>query len=302
MEKIIFFSHAHRGDICISRPFVNQIIKELNIDFGYAHFWGDYLLRDMNIEYIDIDKVSILSDKRHVSNFVSDGILYINTWIGNYFSFSKPGYGECTLKTTYDVVYVEMFEFIKNIFKVNIELKNIYEYFPTIDYSHFNTHKVDEFVGNNSAKKNVLLCNGPALSGQCEYNGDMEEIIEFLSKKYKDITFITTHKINCNNQNVKYTGDIIQSEGPDLNEISYLSKFCDIIVGRSSGPFIFTNIKDNIFNQNKSFLCFGKKVTDCLPYGMDLECEFIFQYFSNDNTLNELTETISGLIENEKTV
>jgi hypothetical protein len=96
---------------------------------------------------------------------------------------------------------------------------------------------------------------------------------------------------------VKYTGDIIKVENSDLNEISYLSTFCDIIVGRSSGPFTFSNVKENIFDGNKAFLCFGEKETDCLPYFLDINCEFIFQKFTLGSQLNEITDTIVELIE-----
>lgn len=298
MKKIIFFNHAHRGDVFISRAFLTHIMENIYIEFSYAHYWGEYLLRDMNIGYIDIDKESILSDKRQVGNFISDNVLYINTWIGNYFDHSKPRYGECNLKSTYDLMYSEIFKCIRDTFNIDVQLKNIMEYFPTINYSYFKINQIDEFVEDDHNKK-VLLCNGPVLSGQCEYNGDMGDIIKSLSEKYLDTTFITTHRISCDNQNVKYTGDIIQSDESDLNEIAYLSKFCDVIIGRSSGPFTFANTKDNIFDTTKSFLCFGKKETDCLPYELDIECEFIFELFSN---LSNLENTITDLIQNGKTI
>lgn len=298
MKKVVFFNHAHKGDVFISRAFLTHIIKEIDIEFSYAHFWGEYLLRDMNVGYIDIDKESILSDKFHVGNFVLDNILYINTWIGNYFNHSKSRYGECNLKSTYELMYSEIFECVRDKFKIDIQLKNIMEYFPSIDYSYFKIDGIDKFIKDNNNPK-VLLCNGPGLSGQCEYNGDMQDIIRTLSEKYLNTTFITTHIIDCNNKNVKYTGNIIQSNESDLNEIAYLSKFCNVIIGRSSGPFTFANIKDNIFDETKSFLCFGKKETDCLPYQLDIECEFIFELFSN---LTNLENTIIELIENEKTI
>jgi hypothetical protein len=298
MKKIVFFNHAHRGDVFISRAFLTHIMEEIDIEFSYAHFWGEYLLRDMNIGYIDIDKESILSDKRHVGNFVLGNVLYINTWIGNYFNHSKPRYGECNLKSTYELMYSEIFECVRDKFKIDIQLKNIIEYFPSIDYSYFKIDGINKFIEDNNNPK-VLLCNGPVLSGQCEYNGDMQDIIRTLSEKYSDTTFITTHRVDCNNQNVKHTGDIIQSNESDLNEISYLSKFCNVIVGRSSGPFTFANTKYNIFDENKSFLCFGKRETDCLPYELDIECEFIFELFSN---LINLENTITGLVGNEKTI
>jgi len=298
MKKIVFFNHAHRGDVFISRAFLTHIMEEIDIEFSYAHFWGEYLLRDMNIGYIDIDKESILSDKRHVGNFVLGNVLYINTWIGNYFNHSKPRYGECNLKSTYELMYSEIFECVRDKFKIDIQLKNIIEYFPSIDYSYFKIDGINKFIEDNNNPK-VLLCNGPVFSGQCEYNGDMQDIIRTLSEKYSDTTFITTHRVDCNNQNVKHTGDIIQSNESDLNEISYLSKFCNVIIGRSSGPFTFANTKYNIFDENKSFLCFGKRETDCLPYELDIECEFIFELFSN---LINLENTITGLVGNEKTI
>jgi len=40
----------------------------------------------------------------------------------------------------------------------------------------------------------------------------------------------------------------------DLNEISYLSTFCDVIIGRGSGPYCFSHVKKNIFNENKTYI------------------------------------------------
>jgi hypothetical protein len=294
MKKIIFYNHAHKGDIFISRSFIDHIIKKIDVDFYYAHYWGEYLLKDMNLEYVNIDDVQILFDKRHIGNFIHEDVLYINTWIGNYFSHFKPRYGECNLNSTYDLMYSEIFEFLENTFKSNIFLKNILEYFPSVDYSFFKINKVDEFLKSNTSKKIILFCNGPSLSGQCEYNGDMKEIVKFLSQRYNDLFFITTHKVDIENKNVMYTGDIIQSNESDLNEISYLSTFCDVIIGRSSGPFVYSNVKENIFDESKTFLCFGKKETDCLPYNLDIKCKFIFEIFSN---LDNLKKTIVELIE-----
>ena len=43
----------------------------------------------------------------------------------------------------------------------------------------------------------------------------------------------------------------------NLNEISYISRFCDIIVGRGSGPFCFTHVKENLYDENKTYIAFG---------------------------------------------
>lgn len=294
IKKIVFFNHAHRGDVFLSRPFVKEIQEKINVEFYYFHYWGEYLLKDLNMGYDTIEKLPSIN--QHVGHRILKDVLYINTWIGNYFSHSKPRYGQCNLKSIYSLMYEEIYNLIRSTFQVDLKLNDILNYFPEVDYSYFNIENIDLYLKQNESKK-VLLCNGPALSGQCEYNGDMKEIVEVLSQKYPNVSFITTHKINFDAKNVYYTGDIIKNDGPDLNEISYLSTFCDIIVGRSSGPFTFSNLKDNIFDDKKSFLCFGKRETDCLPYELDINSTFVFQYFSEDNKLEELIETIIELIE-----
>lgn len=298
MKKIVFFNYAHRGDVFISRPFIDQIMSSVDAEFYYAHYWGEYLLKDLNLKYLSLDEVpKIRSNNEHADNFIHEDVVYINTWIGKYASVATPGYCECNLKTLYSLVYTEIIQFISKELDVNIELKPIEKYLEcNIDYSYFNISGIDEFL-NGEKRRRVLLCNGPALSGQCEYNGDMSEIVEHLAKKYNDIVFITTHKIDLELENVKYTGNIIKAENSDLNEISYLSTFCDIIVGRSSGPFTFANVKENIFDDNKAFLCFGEREKDCLPYELNISCEFIFQKFTIGSELSEITDTIVELIE-----
>lgn len=310
MKKIVFFNYAHKGDVFFSRAFVSHIIEEINVDFLYAHYWGDYLLRDLNLKYIHLDQiVKNQSNNERASNYVVGDTVYINTWIGKYFDHSKPMYGECSLRSLYYLMYSEIFEFLSKIFSINLNLKeDICEYFPDINYSFFDTSFVDTFLQSNKNKK-ILFCNGPALSGQCDsYNGDMGQTIRKFSEKYKNITFIVTHKLNYKFDNILYTGDIIQSNievlndgqvsvnKQDLNEISYLSKFCDIIIGKSSGPFSFTNTKENMFDEKKVFLCFGKKENDCGPYQLNINCEYVYEKFS---TVESLEETINEMIENE---
>lgn len=297
MKNIVFFNYLNRGDIFCSRPFVQELIENINVNFYYAHNWGEVILRDLNLKYIQLNNLSGITPQREWSNNSIQGeTVYINTWIGKYFNKLKPRCGECNLLSLYELMYCEIYEFINNTFNLNLKLKDVINYFPSIDYSYFNTDKVNKFIKKNQSKK-ILLCNGPALSGQCEYNGDMSEIIINLANKYKHICFIITQNINCNLENVKCTSDIIQSNGCDLNEISHLSTFCDIIVGRSSGPFTFSNVKENIFDNKKTFLCFGEKGTDCLPYDLDIECQFVFEPFS---TIQNLQQSIEELINDIK--
>jgi hypothetical protein len=311
MKNIVFFNYAHKGDVFLSRAFVSEImetLKNFDINFSYTHYWGEYLLKDLDCKFVELEEVPdfYLKNKKELGeNFVKGDTVYINTWIGKYFDKSKQFYGECNLRSIYSLMYAEIYNFLSEIFSVDFQLKDIIQYFPSIEYSVFNISSIDEFLKNNKRRK-VLFCNGPALSGQCdEYNGDLTYTIEKLLGKYTDTIFITTHKINSQSDRLFYTGDIIQSdlsfygEGQvsthiqDINEISYLSIYCDLIIGRSSGPFTFTNVYENMINANKKFLCFGKRETDCAPYQLDISCQYVYEKF---HTLENLEETIIELI------
>lgn len=294
MKKIVFFNHANMGDVFLSRPFVSEIINKYNVEIEYAHKYGEYFLKDLNIKYIPINELSNINQSKKF--YLFDNVVYINTWIGCYFNPSKPFHGECNLNSIYNLIYLEAFSNISKVFNEEITLNKILNYFPTVNYSYFNTDGVNNFLKFNKYKKTILICNGPALSGQCDYNGNLEEIIYKLVNKYKDYCFITTDRLNYEFDNLKYTGDITKVNGIDIIEISYLSKFCDLIVGRSSGPFTLSNLRENIFDENKTFLCFGKRETDCLPYNLDIKCSFIFDCFSSiQNLENTIMETLEEI-------
>jgi len=295
MKKIIFFNYAHKGDIFLSRAFVQHIMESVEAEFYYSHYWGEYLLKDLSLKYIPLDQIpKVQTNNEHAHNFVVGDTIYINTWIGKYASLITPGYCECTLKTLYSLVYPQIFNFLSQQLNLNLQLKPIEYYLGCkIDYSYYNIASIDSFLETEKRKK-ILFCNGPSLSGQCNYVGDLAEIIDEVSSIYSDICFITTHNIELHKENIKYTGDIIKNQGQDLYEISYLSKFCNFMIGRYSGPFIFTNaVIENIFDKNKKFLCFGERATDCHPYQMTFDSEFVFEQFSN---LDSLKKTILEMI------
>lgn len=295
MKKVVFFNYAHKGDVFLSRSFVQHIMESVEAEFYYSHYCGEYLLKDLNLKYIPLDQIpKVQNNNEHANNFTIGDTIYINTWIGKYASVVTPGYCECTLKTLYSLVYPQVFNFLSQQLNLNLQLKPIKYYLGCkIDYSYYNITSVDNFLEIEKRKK-VLFCNGPCLSDQCDYSGDLSEIIDEVSKIYSNIIFITTHDTKLCQENIKYTGDIIGNDDQDLYEISYLSKFCYFMIGRYSGPFIFTNaIVENMFDQSKKFLCFGEKATDCHPYQMTFDSEFVFEQFSS---LDNLKKTILYMI------
>lgn len=289
IKKICFFNHYHNGDLFHSKSFIRQIINTLDVDFSYAHSNNPKILIDLEIPYENIPDIS------HSIRFLEDGeTLYINTWIGSYFVEGERYYGECTLRFSYDM-FDKIYSELNSRFECNLSLSDIKDYYPSIDYQKFEIKNIDEYLKNNTTKK-VLFSNGPCLSGQCRYYGDMVDIINDLAEKHKDITFICTQKIQTSYSNVVFTEDIIKISDNDLNEIGYLSTFCDLIVGRNSGPFCFSTNKDNVNNSNVTFYAFGEDIKTCFLYEIDIECNFVFEYFSN---LESIKTTIQNIILNK---
>ena len=310
MKSICFFSHFHNGDIFHIKSFLKDIILNLETEYYIAHPNNKILTYDIDMEYINIpifwakpqdvpeetrkrheNHVNLLVGKEHTKFIDTPDCFYINTWIGGYFSPDNEYTGECSLRG-FHRMFSFIYDEINKVFGVNIKIKSVDEYHPFVEYSKFDCSNVNKFIENNEEEK-ILLCNGPSLSGQTSYNSDMSEIIEPLAEQHPNKIFIATKKFNTPFKNIKFTDDIIKLDSCDLNQISYLSKFCYLIVGRNSGPFCFTLTKENINDENKKFLAYGDRETDCLPYNIDISSTFIFEYFNN---IEQLEQTISELI------
>jgi hypothetical protein len=310
MKSICFFCHFHNGDIFHIKSFLKDIMSQIDTKYYIAHSNSEILTCDMDLEYINLPSfcskfnevyeknrelnkthVDLLVGKEYTKFVNTDECFYINTWIGGYFSPENEYTNECSLRG-FHKMFQNIYENINQEFGENLQLKELNEYIPFVDYSKIDCEKIDSFVEKNPYPK-VLICNGPALSKQTVYNSDMSEIIVPLAENNKDKIFICTKKFETESENVKFTDDIFKLDRCDLNEISYLSKFCYLIVGRNSGPFCFTITKENLNDESKTFLSFGSRETDCLPYQMEIDASFVFDYFT---TIKNLNETISELI------
>lgn len=286
MKNICFFNHYHNGDIFHSKSFVREIIDSVNTQCFYGHLNDPKLVLDLNVIHTTPPNID-----HKTKFFETEDTFYINTWIGSYHDPGRKYLGECTLRFLYEM-FSEIYEQVNSNFGTNLKLSSVENYVPTIDYSKFNVSIIDDYIKEVTGKK-VLLSNGPCLSGQCKYHEDMQPIVNYLANKYPEITFIVTKPVDSPFENVISTEEIIKIDDCDLNEIGYLSTFCDIIVGRNSGPFCFATNKDNVDNPNISFYCFADDVTTCFLYEIDLECNFLFEYF---DSLNETTSSIESLI------
>ena len=108
---------------------------------------------------------------------------------------------------------------------------------------------------------------------------DTDSVVEKLSEKYPNVLFFLTMKTNINKENVAYTSDIIKLDC-DMNENSYLSTKCDIIVGRPSGSYCFTMVKEN-FIKNKQFITISDNIYDNWYFESDADLTLLTDHTSD---------------------
>jgi hypothetical protein len=278
MKTICFFSNGHNGDIVHSKSFVEHISQQLDVKCLYHHKKNFKITQDLSTITTQICPSS------YYEKFVdTKNIFFVNTWLYPYlFDNSFETYG-VNIKTNYKI-YNHICETINSVFDTSIKLNSIDSYLPFIDFNFIDTSFADDYVLSDKNVK-VLFCNGPCLSGQSPYNGNMSDIIEKLASSYKDITFIATDKFNTTSSNIKFTSDILKVNGCDLNEIGYLSTHCNLIIGRNSGPFCFCTIDKNFQDPNKIFYAFGHNKTDCFYLGTDIKSKFTFDYSDTEEDI-----------------
>jgi len=228
-KKLIFYNHFHNGDIHSARNFVKDIMSKIEYsETIYYHENSFTILKDIDLKHI--------RDKYPTSELFieNDNEIIINTWFHTQHGHRLH---QCTLEALY-----YNFNIIYN--KLNIKLEPIEYYIPTIDYNKFKIENIDNFFKDRKYKKYVYMANGPIRSFQ-SMEENMDRVIGEISKN-KDNLIIIANDSSFKDTNVIESKDIIGSEGiDDLNENSYLTTKCDVIIGRESGPYFFSYVKEN---------------------------------------------------------
>lgn len=282
MKEIVFYNHYHNGDVFLSKPFITDIMSQLDTKYYYAHNNSPKILFDVDCEQFNITTQFPIQQKHRI--VISD-VIFINTWIGAYFDLF-PDQGECNIHFSYKM-YELIYKLLNDNIGTNLKIKDKAEYYPKISFDKLELSFQDEFLEKYKDKKKVLISNGPGYSGQCSYNGNMADMINFLASENTNTIFIATHTFDTIFNNVFFTDTINRRQDFDLNEISYISTFCDMIIGRSSGPFTFSIIPDNINNPNKKMICFGAHARDTYIHNMETACDYRFITYINEERLLE---------------
>lgn len=281
--KVVFFNHFHNGDIHVSRSMVRHIINRLpSTTFAYSHRNPPNILSD--IPRLEYSNTGVEFINEHTSLSKVGDIIYFNTWYAQQ-KFKHMN----TLGLTFDALYAGIDENCQNAF--GFSLSDISEdpkiFYPEIDYSKFEIGHAQKWLKENPVKK-ILIENGQALSGQSD-NFNMTQAIANVAANHLDKIFILSNHDNIPlpNNCIYADGIIKKSQRSDLNEISFLSSQCDLIIGRASGVFTFALTQYNLFERPAKFLCFYNLPAQNQQYWLGPMFKDKIQYSANIVTHNE---------------
>jgi len=256
--KIVFFNCYHNGDLHVSREIVNKIVQKVHsldpsTSFVYSHRNDPNLLSD--IPHLGFDANALNAKRSDHDNLLRIGdTVYINTWYAqqNYKYMNQYG-------LTMDCLYAALDDTCKALwgFSLSDISTDMSSFFPSIDYSKYEIGLCQTWVSQHHEKK-IFVANGLAKSGQA-HNFNMTPLIIKLAQKHRNTTFILTNKEDDSvlPANVYYSSNLINKHGSsDLNENSFLSNYCDVIIGRSSGASTFAMTQDTLFRNDTKVLYF----------------------------------------------
>lgn len=291
MKDLIFVNTYHNGDMHLCRTFVKDLVSILSPSFkavSYEHHQSPKLMNDLQIKHVALKS---FREEWPVFERIIDtpDALFINTWIGQYNEKYITENGGNTLEA-----YYKLFEAIYKELGIISSLKERQYYIPEINYSHYeNIDFISDFMKNK--EKNVFIVNQNVKSNQIE-NFSFDNCVIFLCKRFPDVNFFVTGRtpllLDEELQNLYFTSDVTRLENNDLNENSFISTFCNVIVGRSSGAYCFTQTKQNYFDSKKTFICFDNNTINGFWIKPDDHLvkakTYAYKYFGEDHVTQTL--------------
>lgn len=312
LDKVVFFNCTHNGDLHLSREFVRHLASAIDAKcFAYAHFSPPKTLRDLpRVSYVSLydlhemvpvvvrDSCHCLADMPYLIDRGSR-TLFINTWIGQQRArYLLPGPSGRRDQVTLEGNH-RMYSDLINRFGLKKRLdRNPRTYIPTIDYEQFDIARARDHFSEKRRGVRVFIANSPVRSQQIA-NFDFSPVVLSLASRFPEVDFYLTSKEPFgadmpSRENVLFTADVISANGGDLNENSFVSRFCDIIVGRESGPFEFCKVKENLFDPSKTFICFSRNQRGAFWYTGFVEARRVW---SESTAAGEVARVIAEEIE-----
>lgn len=257
---VTFQNDLHYGDLFVSRSFIKDIIQKRPDDYFYVHkHRTNYLFNDLNIKELTLDAAKS-------QGLMDDEKFCFPTWYAafNHKYFKDTG---CTIQTLYKL-FCDVYS------TLGISIDPIENYIPTIDFSKYNLDK------HKRNKDTVLVCTNMPLSGQSSSNS-MEYLVNRLADNFPNKIFLVTNKIDGikEKQNIFYTENVLKEN--NLIEIAWLSTQCSSVIGRSSGPYTFSLLKENMNDSVNYF-----EIVYSYPIGDFTMCNFGLKQLGYSNFYN----------------
>lgn len=300
--KVCWYNHFHNGDLFATREIVKNLSQQIPGEHYYLHPQHSSVLHDIGFHTVPM--TAYLNNKKGTKIFYNNGIWFINTWIGCYLDLASEdgvSFGNhLEIGISWKLYHKVWKHFAKSIsaaLNISIEIPDdIKGLIPSVRQDYY-TNKDHISKKIDIQKPSVLISNGPALSGQAHQNHDMSQWFEPIIEKYPNVQWIFTRKTALFGSNIFYTQDIFDNLPCDLNQIGELSRYSQVIIGRNSGPFLFCNRRDTLFDPTKTFIATGKLHTDCFPYDIDLPCRFLWHSdFDNQSIKQFIQSTLESVL------
>ncbi len=246
-EQVIFYCHFGAGDVFESREFVKEWMKLVPArKYCYSHGKHPRILNDIpNLNFKEITEH--MNPMRGVWDDLN-GNLYVNTWIGRDGKYVLPGIG-CTVEKLYD-----MHNDMLAVYELGKLSRQPIDYIPVINYNKYNIAAGCDLMMKTRGRW-IFVDNGLVQSMQAK-NFDFNPIIVEIAEKHKDDNFLLTHEFETDLKNIHFSNWYTGGVGFDLNEVSFMSQFCDVLIGRNSGPHVFTQVRENVDSSAKKLVSF----------------------------------------------
>lgn len=260
-DRIVFYELRHYGDLHITRNFVRYVMDRIPArQYTYVLKASPKVFSDFPTLTFEVYDPTIHPFTDYSAWSVVNDVLYVNTSCGaNEMNFFQG----TTIQSAYAI-----FEHYLQVFCNHKLDKDLSKFIPSIDFSYFKIGNVDSYIKSSPKKRKVLFVNGLTQSGQSP-NFDMTSILVFLAQYNPHILFFVSNKEDytmkktyAKHKNILFCKDIIGISENDIVETSYFSRFCDIIVGRSSGVYTLSIEQENILNKPKKFITIGHAERD----------------------------------------
>ena len=290
-NKFIAFNFYGNGDIAESKTFVLDLMKIFPAkEYEYLTGKSPRLLLDVpNLkvhnnfpDFIDATIPYFLDDENN---------LYWNTWVGRNSYYVLNG-SACVVEKIHEM-HSDMLSSFSNG-KLKLSSADPLDYLFSFDYSKYEINGITEYLKGKEEQKKIYVSNGSVSSNQAD-NFDMSPLIINLAKMFPDILFFVTEGFENFEENIidanALTPDYLDS---NLVELSYLSTFCDLLVGRNSGAAVFAWTKFNCLEREISNLTLSYHV-DCAHFVYNSKIN-MKKFWSNSVDTLELTDIINEII------